>query len=335
MTPINFHNILQDMAPFFNATERPKELIERVSGEFLGVGSGGLMARYLKQAEPLRMVWAAAARDGIDSQQGYGLFNPSRSKAATAWAYEQFAASDAAIRMERHLKRLIETAAVRESIEGFLIPGDPANRAFMIGRHGLGSMGIDGAVFLQLWPSAGNLARLELATTRAFVYACRPIPHTLSEWLTTEGAAARWVEAIHPEEPHPWLAAFRRPDDEAAALAHIASFYDLPHYDDLVTNIYGAKVQVGAYRPPEALPLTDEESGYVMDVIQSALNSDLPIQQNLIAAYLYGDEIVTEQGHPGLGLPPYAGIEAAYRLVKPCALDDLLRLPSEALLSVN
>ena len=32
-----------------------------------------------------------------------------------------------------------------------------------------------------------------------------------------------------------------------------------------------------------------------------------------IAAFLYGDEIVTSQGHEGQAMPNYAGLELAYR----------------------
>ena len=36
----------------------------------------------------------------------------------------------------------------------------------------------------------------------------------------------------------------------------------------------------------------------------------------LVAAHLYGDELLAAQGHPTVGLPPFAGFEVGYQLVQ-------------------
>jgi len=45
----------------------------------------------------------------------------------------------------------------------------------------------------------------------------------------------------------------------------------------------------------------------------AALGATAP---GVIAAYLYGDALTAPQGHPTAGLPPYAGFEVGYRLVR-------------------
>jgi hypothetical protein len=111
----------------------------------------------------------------------------------------------------------------------------------------------------------------------------------------------------------PWLVAFRAPDDWNAALQSVADIYGVPRYDDLLVNVYGTTASVGAERPPRALPLSAEELEYARAVIGSALDTR---DARMIAAHLYGDELLAAQGHPTVGLSPFAGFEVGYRLVR-------------------
>ncbi|MCI0711199.1 MAG: hypothetical protein L0154_13660, partial [Chloroflexi bacterium] len=61
-------------------------------------------------------------------------------------------------------------------------------------------------------------------------------------------------------------------------------------------------------RLPQWQPMDAETRDYAIDLIAAGLAETNP---NRIAACLYGDEIVAEQGHEGIGLPPYAGFEVA------------------------
>ena len=87
----------------------------------------------------------------------------------------------------------------------------------------------------------------------------------------------------------------------------------MPSYDDVLVNVYGMTAQVGSARPPGAQPLDAEELAYAREVIGGALNRS---DARLTAAHLYGDELLAAQGHPTVGLPPFAGFEAGYRLVQ-------------------
>jgi len=62
-----------------------------------------------------------------------------------------------------------------------------------------------------------------------------------------------------------------------------------------------------------ARPLDADEFAYARDLIGAALGATTP---GVVAAYLYGDALVAPQGHPTVGLPPYAGFEVGYRLVR-------------------
>jgi uncharacterized protein YjaZ len=59
--------------------------------------------------------------------------------------------------------------------------------------------------------------------------------------------------------------------------------------------------------------LDTDELEYALAVIGGALDIS---DARLIAAHLYGDELLAAQGHPTVGLPPFAGFEVGYRLVQ-------------------
>src|SRR4029079_19030298 len=93
----------------------------------------------------------------------------------------------------------------------------------------------------------------------------------------------------------------------------VADIYAVPRYDAVLVNVYGATAPIGPERPPRALPLDGEELEYARAVIGGALGLS---DARLIAAHLYGDELLAAQGHPTVGLPPFAGFEVGYRMVQ-------------------
>jgi uncharacterized protein YjaZ len=212
----------------------------------------------------------------------------------------------------------------------------------MITAHGLSCFGgVPGYLAVRVWPSRGNLARLGPALARVFAHNLRwaNAPHnepaTLGDFLLLEGLAAAFAAEIFPELDAPWLVAFRAPDDWNAALQAVADIYAVPRYDDLLVNVYGATAPVGAERPPRALRLDTDELEYAHAVIGGALDIS---DARLIAAHLYGDELLAAQGHPTVGLPPFAGFEVGYRLVQAYleltgeSLPEAIRKPSGEIL---
>jgi uncharacterized protein YjaZ len=268
----------------------------------------------------------AAQHDGYEvlfGQQGWGLFNPTRRIEASAWEFEQYADVDLLGRLSDWLRAFAEHfphSGQPVRIECYVLPADPANRAFMITTHGLSCFGgVPGYLAVRVWPSRGNLTRLRPTLARIFAHNLRwaNVPWiesvTLGDFLVLEGLAATFVAELFPEQEVPWLVAFRAPDDWNAALQSVADIYGVPRYDDLLVNVYGSTTPVGSERPPRALPLSAEELEYARAVIGGALDTR---DARIIAAHLYGDELLAAQGHPTVGLPPFAGFEVAYRLVR-------------------
>jgi uncharacterized protein YjaZ len=322
------HDTITLLRPYFTVRTRPKELFTRVQATLLSPG-GALEALWAAMKARSRGgfdVMEAAQHDGYEvlfGQQVWGLFNPTRKIEASAWEFEQYANVDILGRLNSWLQRFaafFAHAGMPERIECYLLPADPANRAFMITTHGLSCFGgVPGYLATRVWPSPGNLARLGPALARVFAHnlrwanAPRIEPTTLGDFLVLEGLAAAFVAEIFPEQQAPWLVAFRAPDDWNAALQSVADMYAAPRYDDLLVNVYGTTAPVGAERPPRALPLNAEELEYARAVIGSALDIS---DARLIAAHLYGDELLAAQGHPTVGLPPFAGFEVGCRLVQ-------------------
>jgi uncharacterized protein YjaZ len=342
MPEIIVHDTIALFQPLFTSQERPKLLFERANQSILR--PDGFMSR-LQHALSDRQrngfdVMEAAQHDGYEAlmgQQGWGLFNPTRSREASAWAFVQYQESNMLAQIEHLVTQYVRHPAIAAHgsrllprIECFLLPGDPANRTFMAFNHGLSSIGgVPGYMLIRIWPSPGNLARIGPVLARLVVQNVRQAALamngllTLGDWLVLEGLAASFVEVVGSPDVPPWLVAFAKPADWAQALAHVAEFYQLSSYDQLEVNVYGSRFAVGAARLPQAGVLDRDELCYATDVIGAALSVT---DATTIAAYMYGDAIVAAQGHPTVGLPSYAGFEVGYRLVQ-----DYLRQTGQSL----
>lgn len=354
MTRIIVPDTLAQFEPLFTSRERPKALFSRAQGI---INPNGVTHRLNHDLDDRRRngfdVMQAAQHDGYEAligQQVWGLFNPSRSRDASDWEfaqYQQVAILDlierAVTECVRRLALTEEQAAYLPQLQCMLVPADPANRTFMALNHGLsGFGGAPGYLLLRVWPSAGNLARIPAVLARLVANNLRQVARpegllTLGDWLVLEGLSAAFVETAGiPLNAAPWLVAFAKPDDWDAALAHVAQFYQLARYNDLVVNVYGGQVPIGDERPPQAAPLDAEDLEYAGEIITSALDVS---DATTIAAYMYGDAIVAMQGHPAVGLPPYAGFEVGYQLVREYLrqsgqrLNDAMVMSSKEILS--
>lgn len=331
MTQIIVHDTLALFQPLFTSRDRPKLLFSRAQTIISPDGFMGRLHYALVDRQRNGFdVMTAAQHDGYEAlmgQQGWGLFNPTRSRAASNWEFAQYEQAAILQQIERAVTGLVqqfelsqEWVSRLQELQCFLLPADPANRTFMALNHGLsGFGGAPGYLLLRIWPSADNLARISAILARLVASNVRQAARaegllTLGDWLVLEGLAAAFVEAMNglPNVP-PWLVAFAKPDDWDRALADVASFYQLASYNDLVVNVYGGQVPIGSERAPQAAALDAEDLEYATEVITAALDEANP---TTIAGHMYGDAIVAIQGHPGVGLPPYAGFEVGYRLVQ-------------------
>lgn len=331
MTRIIVHDTIAQFQPLFTSRARPKELFSHAEQIF---SPHGFMSRLNHELADRRRngfdVMSAAQHDGYEAlmgQQGWGLFNPSRSRDASDWEFAQYEQAAILQQIERATTDCVQKLELTEALAAhlpqlqcFLMPADPANRTFMALNHGLSAFGgAPGYLLLRVWPSPGNLARIPAVLARLVATNVRQALRsegllTLGDWLVLEGLSAAFVEAAGvPLITAPWLVAFAKPDDWDQALAHVAQFYQLASYNDLVVNVYGGQVPIGSERPPQARPLDPEDLEYATEIIKAALDVT---DATTIAAYMYGDAIVAMQGHPAVGLPPYAGFEVGYRLVQ-------------------
>jgi uncharacterized protein YjaZ len=324
------------------STSHPRERLARASTTILTPLGPGQRS----QAQSFRPahVMEAVMRDGYDlhaAQQVYGLFSPSRKIRASAWALDR-------LRDERVFEQAgvllsragdaINKALRPASLQLMIIPADPSNRNLMIRNAGLSVSGGAGSLAATVWPSAGNLARLGAALVRGFALGVRwsatnaARRYTLADALAAEGLAAALVSELVPGCPAPWLIAHVAPASWPGDLQAIAEIYGVSAYQRVPANTYGRSDWHDLAAPPAAAPLDDEELAYAEEVIAGALGADDP---RTIAAHLYGDAIAAEQGHPQAGLPPYAGFEVAYRLVRRSGqpADAALGLPTSTVLS--
>ena len=323
------HDTLSLLHPLFTQRVRPRELLARAEEPLFGPhGLRRWVGVPLKEKDRGGYaVMQAARQDGYDvmmAQQMWGLFDPGRKPEASAWAFDRLISADALATIHSWLHACAEALpAPRElaRVECVLLPADPANWNLMAMNHGLSFFGgVPGHLLVEVWPSAGNLARLRPALARVFAHNLRRAltpatgEETLGDVLVLEGLGATFVAAVCPDIPTaPWLVAFRQADDWPAALAAVARLYGVSAYGDLCFNVYGARFSPGAVQPPEARPLDTDELTYAREVIRAALDTTTP---GLIAAHLYGDALVGPHGYPTVGLPPYAGFEVGYSLVQ-------------------
>jgi uncharacterized protein YjaZ len=348
MKQVVVHDTVTLLKPLFLSRARPKEKLAEALPVTTGLQKSiPAMARVETLANDIAAVTRLDAYGALAGYQFWGLFNPTRKVEASAWAFEQLVEHEVVGRVEAYLTRTCTQFPSRqtpERLDCLVLPGDPANRELMVYGHGLGAVGTPGVILIILWPSPGNLQRLEATLARALVQSLRwqhappdPAP-TLADYLALEGLAASFVAQGFPTLPEPWLAPFRPPDDWPDALAHVAQIYGLKHYDELTGNIYGSRISgetVNSQRYPKAHRLSVDEYDYAQALIRDALAAaDAPT----IAAYLYGDEAVANQGYATVGLPNFAGFEVAYRWIQTYlqqhngSIPDALGLPSFTLL---
>lgn len=313
------HDTLQLFEPLFTADVRPKELFE-LANDVLFYAEDSMANKLSPMMKGKTAggyaVMEAGQTDGfvaLNQQQAWGLFNPSRKRHITAYQFEQLRQLDILAWLEARATHYATTLNIPHDIQLFLLPADNANRNVMIDTFGVcGFAGVQRYVALRLWPTAGNLARLDKLLARLMVYQkhAHTERKTLRDWLVLEGNAARFIAEQFPEEAYPWGVTWQKSADYDTALAKIATLRGIDHYNHMLTNIYGAAVPIGTERPPDVRPMDAETFAYAEEIISDALDETDPIR---IAAYLYGDELVARQGYPTIGLPAYAGYEVAYR----------------------
>ncbi len=323
------HDTLALLRPLFVERVRPKELLSRAQEPLFGPhGLQRWMSVPMKEKERGGYaVMQAAQQDGYDvmmAQQMWGLFDPGRKPQASAWAFDRLNSAHTLATTQALLQTYAEALpapADLPRVECVLVPADPANWNLMMMNHGLSLFGgAPGHLLAEVWPSAGNLVRLKPALARVYAHNLRwaSVPSmgaaTLADILVVEGLSAAFVAAVCPDIPTaPWLVAFHPAGDWPDALAAVAHMYGVATYDDIGSNVYGSRVSSDGARPPAARPLDADELAYAHDLIGAALGATTP---GVIAAYLYGDALVAPQGHPTVGLPPYAGCEVGYRMVR-------------------
>ncbi|GAB4126533.1 MAG: hypothetical protein Fur005_41260 [Roseiflexaceae bacterium] len=307
------------IAELLCSTDHPRERLAQAQDLLRPPVAG--QPRYGAGFSPFE-VMEAAMRDGYDwraAQQVFGLFSPARKIRASVWALEQFAMQQVEQRARAALlaaAQVLEPAWRPKRILLAILPADPSNRNLMIRNSGMSSFGEAERVCLTFWPSPGNLARFEAVLVRAFALGCywaatnAAEHYRLADALHAEGYAANIVAACYPQIEAPWLVAHTAPPVWAAELAAVAALYGVANYAQVPANLYGRSEERLLPFPPIALPLDPEEFAYSQAILADHATSN---DARVIAACLYGDAIIAEQGHPQFGLSPYAGLEVAYR----------------------
>ncbi len=319
--PWQVANSLDVLEPLYSQPSKAKDrlakampILSSTDGPFGRLNSAKTSARATAELE-----WLAAASLDVGTQQGWGLFNPSRALAASEWQFSRF-------REVGLISSLKVTLAGWEAwlspcprvpdICIFPMPADPANYQVMVWQHGLtGVGGSAGNVILVLWPSDGNMRRLAAFVGRLIALAVRwhqvpEEPLTLANLLAAEGLAAKLVEA--QGQVADGLSGLIAPADHDLTLAHIAKLHGVPRYAEMRLNTYGSVEPAGHQRAPLLTPIDDEEQAYSWTIMSDHLTARDP---RVLAACLYGDPHVAHRGHARLGLSPFAGLQVARWLV--------------------
>ncbi|HEY1014978.1 MAG TPA: hypothetical protein VGE07_19880, partial [Herpetosiphonaceae bacterium] len=178
---IEISDLPRRLRPLFETASRPRDRFAQAQ-EILfdprAIGGGRREARDPNWGG--FQVMETALQDGhaaVAGQQAWGLFNPARKPEASAWAFARLEARDAWAEAGRWLAACADTlpaAALPERLSLLLLPADPANRNLMLMNRGLsGFAGGDGNLVLEIWPGAGNLARLLPALARLLAHTAR------------------------------------------------------------------------------------------------------------------------------------------------------------------
>lgn len=298
------HDTLSLLEPLFCHAHKPKDRLELAQPILFADDSLIHGRRLLPRAMQTQsfQVMQAGAVDGysvVAAQQGWGLFNPARSVASSQWLFSEYARLDILTQLENYLHEAmrglepsLKNHAHNDTLELFLLPADPANRQLMLRSHGLSIFAaIPQVIMVQLWVDAGNMARLPALLARALRHnfaVQQAQPHMLTDFLALEDAAS--VQALL--EPVAWQDTL----EKAASLCGASS------YDDVTANIYGA--DGSSIMPlPQPEVLDREMLEYVQLLLAEGKQESQPER---IAAYLYGDAVVSSQGHAGVGMPALA-----------------------------
>ena len=282
----------------------------------------------------------AARLDGAtiaEAQQFFGAFNPTRRRDLSTWQFAALNASRVAEVVAGHATAtldLLDPGGVQR-VNIWVFPADHANAHTMLRLFGVEAWGDSpGGVAVQLWPSPGNIARLGPVVTRAVALGMRTTfawptdrPPTLADHLAREGLATLAVATRFPNLPNPWAAPFTAAPDWDDVLATIAATAGIATYAALPVNVYGVVAPAGDNRLPTPVPPYTDESAYARAVLAADLQETDPSR---IAAHLYGDAIVAMNGHPPVGMSPFAGIAAAHALVSGAMTQQRIDLPTAA-----
>jgi uncharacterized protein YjaZ len=270
-------------------------------------------------------ILSAVRSDGIDileAQQQFGLFNPTRSLGATKWSFDESERQHLHSRIENTLGRIakfLPSSLLPEQLVVAIVPADCANGTLMLNGSGISCYGrTPGYLLLRIWPTAGNLNRLDYVLGRSFIHGIRRGAQSagstisLGEALVMEGLAATLIQSVFPEVKHPEFIGFIPPNDWEETLSNIAGYYEKTRYDDISLNIYGTQIQAGSMRPPKVASLTQEELEYAYELMMFQADCS---EANVVAGYLYGDPFISAQGHPSFGIPHLAGFEVGLHVV--------------------
>ena len=305
----------------------PRELLSRsrsviMEGLMLSLGALKPWTREPGLFDVLRSV----RLDGYEvlaMQQGWGLFNPTRARGASSWAVKALTAQRTLESAAEFLSEALEAVELHpSSVRVVLIPGDPANRNFMSRCHGLSVAGfLPGVVLVQVWPSIGNLERINPALARAAAYQSasaagtlvagqRPATGTLLEIEALAAEVAQTLGACRREAL--WETALAAPPDHEGALASAALLCGESSYDALDTNVYGIVDEGEETRVPPFSPeqLAPDEVEYTLEALAGEVHETEPSR---VAAAIYGDPAIATWGYQGIGISSLAGVQVAHR----------------------
>ncbi len=310
---VTVHNVHKTLEPLFCEPHKAKDLLELAHPLFYAEDAVFRRLMPVLQANSFVAKLAEVTNKGVSSQQGFGLFNPNRKLVASQWVYQSFAE----LSIETQLKNLLLEIADKlknlpENINVFVLPADPANRRTMLRDCGQAYFATKDLLIVQLWPSKGNMALLKAQLASALAQLSFQIEQpvmTLKDALSWQAKASRCVKELCPEISNAPFLAVQAATDWDAVLAELAELYEVPSYDAIPSNIYGSDGS-GVSPLAPVRKLEQEELEYAFEVLEANL-AETHVAK--IAAFLYGDEIVTSQGHEGQAMPNYAGLELAYR----------------------
>lgn len=323
------HDTLQ-LEPLFTSRAKPKEVFEQANALITNAESVYSAAAKDISGTGYVAVMQAISSDGVEAlgAQGFGLFNPTRSRTVSDFTFERFRTLNLHQQIIDILHRYVQhfptlNADANVNINMLLIPADTAHAPLMMQMYGLACFGMAGNVVFRVLPTPGNIRRLQQIIARGMIQLirarCRSDPAiTLREMLFTEGLAACFVERVSEPTGLPCHVGFLPPDDWDETRTWLGQQHGMADYLDLTVNMYGHQLSLRDSQRTLPVAMQPDEYDYTEAVITPYLDSVQPAQ---IAACMYGDEYVVPFGHPSVGVSNLAGFEIGYRQVK-AALDS-------------